>query len=322
MGFGNFTAWVELAGKGAGVKTAWGYHNQQSVAAQIAGFAREDIFLESMIPCGVVDHPSPMNASSAAAYIQQNLQQLNTTYIDLLLIHHRCSTPQETAAVWGALEAALKRGDAKAIGVSNFDSSDLKELLKVAKVPIAVNEAHFAVGAMDFETIAFAKANNIQLISFSSLSAAVPMGNPVVAAVASRHNVSAAAVMLKYVSAHGIAVLSSFSKPEYAVEDIRIFDFELSDQDMQQLDALQTGKRTCPDCYTDDCQKCAQALVDQKCAVGPMPAAGRGNVQSAQCLSCAAKANTTVIGTCKAQYMIEKACGQAGGFPHTSENWQ
>ena len=319
MGMGNFIAWVVLVGKGAGVKTAWGYHNQKSVATQIASFPREDTFLESMIPCGFVDHPAPMNVSLAAEYIQQDLQLLNTSYLDLLLIHHRCITLEETAAVWGALEAALKRGETKAIGVSNFDASDLAELLKVAKEPVAVNEAHFALGMMDFETIAFAKANNIQLVSFSSLSAAVPMDHPVVAAVANRHNVSAAVVMLKYVSTHGIAVLSSFSKLQHGVEDMGIFDFELSTEDLQQLNALQTGKRTCPDCFTDDCQKCAQALLDQKCAVGGMPAAGRGNPRSAQCLECAAKVNTTVITTCKAQYMIEKACGQAGGFPRAGE---
>ena len=120
--------------------------------------------------------------------------------------------------MWGALEDALKRGDAKAIGVSNFDASDLAMLVKVAKEPISVNEAHFAVGMMDFETISFAKANNIQLISFSSLSAAVPENHPVITAVASRHNVSTAVIMLKYVSAHGIAVLSAMSKLAYGVE--------------------------------------------------------------------------------------------------------
>ena len=163
---------------------------------------------------------------------------------------------------------------------------------------------------MDFETIAFAKKHNIQLISFSSLSAGVPMSNAVVGAVAARHNVSNAAVMLKYVSAHGISVLSSFSSTEYAVEDIGIFDFELTAADMSALDALQTGKRTCPDCYTSDCQDCAKALIAEKCYTGRMPAAGRDNPQSAECLACAAKNNATVIKTCKAQYMIEKACGK------------
>lgn len=316
MGMGNFTQWCELAGKGAGVKTAWEYHNQESVAAQISGFKRENVFLESMIPCGFVDHPDPMNASAATDYIKQDLQLLNTTYLDLLAIHHRCNTPEETAAVWGALEAALDRGDAKSIGVSNFDASDLAELLKVAKKPIAVNEAHFALGMMDFETMAFAKAHNIQLISFSSLSAAVPMDHPLVTAVATSHNVSSAAIMLKYVSTYGIAVLSSMSKLEYGMEDIGIFDFELSAEEMRQLDALQTGKRTCPDCFTDECQHCAQALIDHSCPVGKMPAWGRDNPQASECLECAAKANSSVITTCKAQFMVEKACGQAGGFPH------
>ena len=146
------------------------------------------------------------------------------------------------------------------------------------------------------------------------------MDHPVVAAVANHHNVSAAVVMLKYVSTHGIVVISSFNKLQHGVEDMGIFDFELSTEDFQQLSALQTGKRTCPGCFTDDCQKCAQALLDQQCAVGDMLAAGRGIPWSAQCLECATRVKTIVITTCKAQYMIEKACGQAGGFPCVRED--
>ena len=86
MGGGNFTAWVELAGKGAGVKTAWEYHNQQSVAAQISGFAREDIFLESMIPCGFVDHPAPMNASTATYSVPSRLSPSPLLLLLLLFI--------------------------------------------------------------------------------------------------------------------------------------------------------------------------------------------------------------------------------------------
>ena len=82
------------------------------------------------------------------------IQLLGTTYVDLLLFHHRCATPEETCNVWTALEAALKDGRAKAIGVSNFDADDLAKLRACATEPIAVNEAHFAVGVMDYDTIA------------------------------------------------------------------------------------------------------------------------------------------------------------------------
>ena len=64
-----------------------------------------------------------MNASLAAGYIQDELSQLNTSYVDLLLFHHRCRTAAETAAVWTAFEAAKRSGVARHIGVSNFVSA-------------------------------------------------------------------------------------------------------------------------------------------------------------------------------------------------------
>ena len=324
MGSGNFTTWLQMAGRGAGVKTAWTYHNQPSVLPQVlqAGFQRKDVFLETMVPCGAVDHPEPMSDAEAEGLIAQDLALLNTTYVDLLLLHHRCNTPNETARVWRVLESARNRGVARSIGVSNFAADDLAALLQTATLPIEVNEAHFAVGVMDWETIAFARKHQIQLVSFSSLAAAVPMDHPTVAAIARRLNVSAATVLYKYVSAHGIAVLSSMSDahPEYAAQDAAIFGLELTGADASALDALQAGRtRTCPDCFTDACQACAAALVARGCfPAASMPAWGRDNPHAAQCLACAAAPDHRAAVTraaCGAQYMVEKACGQAGGFP-------
>jgi hypothetical protein len=76
--------------------------------------------------------------------------------------------------------------------------------------------------------------------------------------------------VFRCVSAKGISVLSSISKPEYTAEDIGIFAFELSAQDEAELDGLQTGRRTCPDCYTNECQACSHALADAGCPVGSL----------------------------------------------------
>ena len=65
--------------------------------------------------------------------------QLNTTYADLLLFHHRCKTPEETASVWSALEAAKAAGKARHIGVSNFNAHDLATLLRSATMPVEVS---------------------------------------------------------------------------------------------------------------------------------------------------------------------------------------
>merc|ERR1712232_140451 len=103
--------------------------------------------------------------------------------------------------------------------------------------------AHFAVGVMDYDTIEFCNAHNISLVSFSSLAAGVPMGHPTIAAIAAKHNASNAQIMYRFVSAHGISVLSSFHEREHAMEDMNIFDIDLSSQDMADLKALQTQKR-------------------------------------------------------------------------------
>ena len=95
---------------------------------------------------------------------------MDTGYVDLLLFHHRYRTPEETAAVWTAFEAAKKAGKARHIGVSNFNAADLKTLLSTAQEPVEVLEAHFGVGIMDFEVLKFAAAHDIHLVSFSSLS--------------------------------------------------------------------------------------------------------------------------------------------------------
>jgi len=143
------------------------------------------------------------------------------------------------------------------------------------------------------------------------------MSDPTVAAVAKKHNVSSAQVMYRFVSAHGISVLSSFGTEEHAVEDMGIFDINLDEEDMANLRSLQKGKRTCQDCWTQECQACAAKLIQNGCPVGKMPAWGRDNPDSAKCMACASAHNTTISEVCGPEYMLVKACGTAGGFPHS-----
>ena len=107
-----------------------------------------------------------MNATMAEFYIQSDLQQLNTTYVDLMLLHHICASPEETAVVWSALEGMLAKGQAKAIGVSNFEVPDLETLAKTAKVTPAANQCHFAVGEMDHATYAYCEQHGIAMESY------------------------------------------------------------------------------------------------------------------------------------------------------------
>jgi diketogulonate reductase-like aldo/keto reductase len=169
MGGNDFEGWFKVAGKGAMIQTFHGYGNGAHLAPQIQAAGRGNVFVSTGIPCGCCgsDAPkvTPMNKSLAMGYIMDELAQLNTTYVDLLLFHHRCKTPEETAAVWTAFEECKKTGQAKHIGVSNFNTHDLSTLMKTVTEPIEVLEAHFGVGMMDFAVIDFANKNNVRELS-------------------------------------------------------------------------------------------------------------------------------------------------------------
>ena len=208
----NWSQWLDLVGPGAGVDSAWDYGTQHGIPLGIAGsrLSREQVFITTKIPCDHWDGGvEPMNASMAENYIAQDLAQLNTSYVDLMLLHHICATPEETVAVWGALEAMKRNGQARAIGVSNFEVPDLTMLAAHATEPIEANQCHFAVGEIDTETLAYCKAHGIALESYGTLHGGVAMDHPTVAAIAARHKVSAALVMLRYVSQHGITIVTA-----------------------------------------------------------------------------------------------------------------
>eukprot|EP00936_MAST-01D_sp_MAST-1D-sp1_P001564 g1564.t1 len=281
----NYTLWYQLVGKGAGIDSAWDYGNPYGSppttrngtenlippALAAAGAKREDVVITGKIPCSGFDGGlEPMTAQMVRAYIESNLAMLNTSYLDLLLLHHKCRTEDETAAVWHELEAAKRRGQARAIGVSNFVASDLQALQYHGNItePIAANQCQFSVGKIDNATINWCKKHNVTLESYGSLHGPVPMNDPRIVQVATRHNTTAAAVTLKYVLQQGIALVTASDSHEYDLEDAALFDWELSAQDMADLDAAQGGRTdiTCSDCYAQPCRTCQDAIKAAGCS--------------------------------------------------------
>ena len=321
MGGNDFAAWFELAGASASspamIQTFHGYGNGAHLAPQIQKAGRENVFVSTGIPCGCCgsDAPKvqPVTKAEAQGYIADELAQLNTSHVDLLLFHHRCNTSAETAAVWSALEAAKAAGHATHIGVSNFNAHDLATLATTAKEPIEVLEAHFGVGIMDFEVLAYAKAHGIHPVSFSSLSESSTDEaglHAAVAKVAATHGISASEAMYAYVSNHNITVLSSFDPAhmDWMEEDVAALGVRLSAAELAALDQVTPGKRTCTDCYTFECQSCAQVLLHLGCPIGPLHGGfvwGRSNKNGAECMACA--------GSAKNAAAVQKACGSTVG---------
>jgi diketogulonate reductase-like aldo/keto reductase len=176
---------------------------------------------------------------------------------------------------------------------------DLTMLAEHAKEPIAANQCHFGVGEMDTATIKYCKEKHIALESYGTLHGGVAMSDAVVTKIAVKHNVSTAAIMLKYVSQHDITIVTASDKLEYDEEDIAMFAFTLSDEDLRELTAIQGGKiRTCSDCWKDSCRLCQAALKTAGCTPW----------SNSTCLTCAVEHAKVVMPVCKDEAMVYKAC--------------
>ena len=184
---------------------------------------------------------------------------------------------------------------------------------------------------MDFEVLDYARRHRIHPVAFASTSEAHTdhaSFHGAVTAVAATHGITPVQVMYAYVLQQNISVISSCFHPEdparcaaYYRQDLAAFEVRLSAEEMRALDAVTVGKRTCTDCYTDECQTCAAALHAAGCPLGvngwgttwwrvgddlaEHPAWGRSNANGTKCLACAALPSHAPA--------IKKACGRTDG---------
>jgi len=212
-----------------GIDTALIYNDQKDIATAIqeSGISREELFITSKIP----------GCAAAASGIDSDLKQLNTDYIDLMLIHSPIglSCPN----TWKVLEDYVAQGKLRSIGVSNFNVKQMQKVMKKATVPIAVNQIEYNVFKHDEEIIAFCDANNITVEAYSPLSGAKGaqsvFKDETVKGIAAAHNVSAAQVALRWIvqRGHTLAVLSSSA--EHQANDADLWSFDLADGEMDTL---------------------------------------------------------------------------------------
>jgi diketogulonate reductase-like aldo/keto reductase len=226
------------------VDTAFDYENQDAVgrALKASKVARNEYFVTSKVP--------PGNATATAAYLETCLEQLGLEYVDLMLIHYNdpsISSPQQRKEQWLEMEKWAKSGKARAIGVSHFCKTHIEDILEVATVPIAVDQVQYHVGmgmsgpnANDDK--AFIQSKGILYESFSPLCGpCTPPDNralitgKLVTDIGGAHNKSGVQVALKWLVQQGIPVIPRSDKLEHIKENIDLFDFELSAEEMKQL---------------------------------------------------------------------------------------
>ena len=220
------------------IDTASLYGNEEDVGRAVRDSAvpREEVFITTKLRND--DH----GYDSALWAFDASLRRLDLGYIDLYLIHF--PVPKVRDESWRALEHILTDGRARAIGVSNYTESHLKGLLRHSAVVPAVNQVEFSPFLYQRDLLEFCREHRIQLEAYAPLTAGRRLHDPRITAISKKHGRTNAQVLLRWALQHGVVVIPKSTQPDRIAENARIFDFELSPEEVSALDGLDEGFRS------------------------------------------------------------------------------
>jgi diketogulonate reductase-like aldo/keto reductase len=214
------------------IDTAQAYGNEESVgkALRESGVPREQVFVATKFYPGSED---------PEAEAEQSLRRLGLEQVDLYLIHWPQGGP---TWAWPGMERAHERGLARSIGVSNFDVAELDAVLARAAVPPVVDQVQFSPFKYRRALLEACAQRDLVLEAYSPLTTGRNLADERLAQIAERNGRTPAQVLLRWAVQRGIPVIPKSTNRERIEENAQIFDFTLSDADMQALDALdETG---------------------------------------------------------------------------------
>jgi 2,5-diketo-D-gluconate reductase A len=225
------------------IDTAALYGNEAGVGAAIAtcGIAREDLFVTTKLWNS--DHGS----TRVREAFERSLTKLGVEYVDLYLIHWPVPSNDKYVETWQAFERLSAEGLTRAIGVSNFTIPHLRRLLAETSTVPSVNQIELHPGFQQVALRDFHADHGIVTEAWSPLGQGAALGHPVVADLARKHGKKPAQIVLRWHIDIGNVVIPKSVTPHRIRENIDVFDFELTADDMRLLEHLDTGRRIGPD---------------------------------------------------------------------------
>lgn len=216
------------------IDTASFYGNEVGVGKGIkdSGIKREEIFLVTKLWNDDHGYENTIKA------FNKSLERLQVEYIDLYLIHWPNKLNAET---WRAFEYLYKIGKVKAIGVCNFKIGHLEELKATAEIMPMVNQVEIHPLSSKDIMLDYCNKNNIQLVAWSPIMRGKIFSNELIIALAEKYKKTIAEIILRWHIQRGVIPIPKSSNEERIKENIDIFDFKISEEDMAIIDSLNEG---------------------------------------------------------------------------------
>jgi diketogulonate reductase-like aldo/keto reductase len=210
------------------VDTATMYRNEEGVgeAVRTSGLPREEVFLTTkFLP----------ESSEPERELATSLHRLGVDYVDLYLIHWPSGAPTR---YWAQFEALAERGLARAVGVSNYGASAVRELVEHAGIPPAVNQVEFNPFTYRRKLLDACRGAGVLVEAYSPLMRGRDLSHRTILAVAGKHGRTPAQVVLRWALQRGTAVIPKSGDRSRMRSNAQVFDFTLDEDDLAALDAL------------------------------------------------------------------------------------
>lgn len=227
------------------IDTAFGYGNEASVGKAIrsSGLKRNELFVTTKLGNGGHGYENTMKE------FEISMNKLDIEYVDLYLIHWprplpvRDSWKEANEGTWKAFEELYNAGKVKAIGVSNFLETHIDVLLDTATIAPMVNQIELHPQFVQRDLVTYCKDHRMIIEAYSPLIRG-HFDHPVLMEISKRHNKSVAQVLLRWQIQHGFLPLPKSSSRERMLENSDIFDFKLTEEDIESMKILEELGRT------------------------------------------------------------------------------
>ncbi|MFI6780026.1 aldo/keto reductase [Micromonospora sp. NPDC050276] len=213
------------------IDTATVYGNEREVgrAVRESGLRREDVFITTKLP--------PNRVGQERATLEASLEALGVDHVDLWLIHWPPSSPTDSIPLWRELLAARDENLTRAVGVSNYSTGQIDELIQSTEENPAVNQIEWSPALYDRQRHVEHRDRGVVLEGYSPFKTS-DLSDPVLTRIAAAHGVSPAQVVLRWHIDHEIVAIPKSVTPERITANFDVFHFSLTAEEMRDIDAL------------------------------------------------------------------------------------